>query len=303
MPLGVVDRHRGPPCRRRRILAADERLSRSPRRPARTAARCACRLETAAVDRTARAHRRGGRRPRRCATTCCARWTRRRPDIRRGDHRVAGLLDAAGRPGVRQMAGRAGPREQCRCCPIPLGANGTATNCGAVQPADAATTRSPPMPGRRCSRRSRSPGSTRPYRMVLTGNGESFCSGGDLAEFGTFDRSGERASGAHAAQPGVGPRRDHRAAGKACRAEVHGQVLGSGLEMAAFCGHVTLPARRDARAARAGARPDPRRGRDGQHHPADRPLAHGVSGAVGSDHRRRRPRWTGASSTSLIPVT
>ena len=27
--------------------------------------------------------------------------------------------------------------------------------------------------------------------------------------------------------------------GRNCRAEVHGQVLGSGLEMAAFCGHVT----------------------------------------------------------------
>jgi enoyl-CoA hydratase/carnithine racemase len=27
--------------------------------------------------------------------------------------------------------------------------------------------------------------------------------------------------------------------GPACRAEAHGQVLGSGLEMAAFCGHVT----------------------------------------------------------------
>ena len=29
-----------------------------------------------------------------------------------------------------------------------------------------------------------------------------------------------------------------RRLGRACRAEVHGQVLGSGLEMAAFCGHV-----------------------------------------------------------------
>jgi enoyl-CoA hydratase/carnithine racemase len=30
--------------------------------------------------------------------------------------------------------------------------------------------------------------------------------------------------------------------GRACRAEVHGQVLGSGLEMAAFCGRVEAAA-------------------------------------------------------------
>jgi enoyl-CoA hydratase/carnithine racemase len=76
-------------------------------------------------------------------------------------------------------------------------------------------------------------------RMVLSGNGESFCSGGDLAEFGTF---ADPAS-AHLARTRYSPALvlDEITArlGTSCRAEVHGQVLGSGLEMAAFCGHVT----------------------------------------------------------------
>jgi enoyl-CoA hydratase/carnithine racemase len=76
-------------------------------------------------------------------------------------------------------------------------------------------------------------------RMVLTGNGESFCSGGDLAEFGTFVDP----ASAHLARTRHSPALvlDEITArlGSACRAEVHGQVLGSGLEMATFCGHVT----------------------------------------------------------------
>lgn len=75
--------------------------------------------------------------------------------------------------------------------------------------------------------------------LVLTGNGPSFCSGGDLAEFGTFDDP----ASAHLARTRFSPARvlDEITArlGTACQAVVHGQVLGSGLEMAAFCGHVT----------------------------------------------------------------
>lgn len=74
--------------------------------------------------------------------------------------------------------------------------------------------------------------------IVLSGNGPSFCSGGDLAEFGTF---ADPAS-AHLARTRHSPALalDALAArlGRACRAEVHGRVLGSGLEMAAFCGWV-----------------------------------------------------------------
>jgi len=74
--------------------------------------------------------------------------------------------------------------------------------------------------------------------VVLTGNGPSFCSGGDLAEFGTF---ADPAS-AHLARTRYSPALvlDEITArlGRSCRADVHGQVLGSGLEMAAYCGRV-----------------------------------------------------------------
>ena len=74
--------------------------------------------------------------------------------------------------------------------------------------------------------------------MLLTGNGPSFCSGGDLAEFGSF---ADPAS-AHVARVRHSPALvlDELATrlGRCCRARVHGQVLGSGLEMAAFCGWV-----------------------------------------------------------------
>jgi enoyl-CoA hydratase/carnithine racemase len=74
--------------------------------------------------------------------------------------------------------------------------------------------------------------------IVLSGNGPSFCSGGDLAEFGTF---ADPAS-AHLARTRHSPALalDELTArlGRCCRAEVHGRVVGSGLEMAAFCGWV-----------------------------------------------------------------
>jgi enoyl-CoA hydratase/carnithine racemase len=74
--------------------------------------------------------------------------------------------------------------------------------------------------------------------VLLTGNGPSFCSGGDLDEFGTFADPAT----AHLARTRHSPalvldevtvRLGHH-----CRAQVHGQVLGSGLEMAAYCGWV-----------------------------------------------------------------
>jgi enoyl-CoA hydratase/carnithine racemase len=78
--------------------------------------------------------------------------------------------------------------------------------------------------------------------LLLTGNGPSFCSGGDLAEFGSFadPASAHLARTRHS--PALALESITARLGPACRAEVHGQVLGSGLEMAAFCGLVTARA-------------------------------------------------------------
>jgi enoyl-CoA hydratase/carnithine racemase len=75
--------------------------------------------------------------------------------------------------------------------------------------------------------------------VVLSGIGPSFCSGGDLAEFGTFADpcSAHLARTRHS--PALALDELTRRLGRACRAEVHGQVLGSGLEMAGYCGWVT----------------------------------------------------------------
>src|SRR5437879_1453327 len=71
--------------------------------------------------------------------------------------------------------------------------------------------------------------------IVLSGNGPSFCSGGDLAEFGTF---ADPAS-AHLARTRHSPALvlDALAArfGRDCRARVHGRVIGSGQIGRASC--------------------------------------------------------------------
>lgn len=74
--------------------------------------------------------------------------------------------------------------------------------------------------------------------VVPSGNGPSFCSGGDLAEFGTFTDP----ASAHLARTRYSPALAldglTGGIGRRCWAQVHGRVLGSGLEMAAFCGWV-----------------------------------------------------------------
>ena len=125
--------------------------------------------------------------------------------------------------------------------------------------------------------------------VILSGNGPSFCSGGDLAEFGSL----RDPASAHIARVRHSPALvlDELAArlGTRCWARVHGQVLGSGLEMAAFCGWVDGASGLGARPARDEPRIDPRRRRNRQRDAPHRPLAHGVSGAV-RPHDRRADR-------------
>jgi enoyl-CoA hydratase/carnithine racemase len=79
-------------------------------------------------------------------------------------------------------------------------------------------------------------------QVVLNGNGPSFCSGGDLAEFGTLadPASAHLARTRHSPALALGALTAR--IGRACRAEVHGRVMGSGLEMAAFCGWIDAQA-------------------------------------------------------------
>ncbi|MCF8571926.1 enoyl-CoA hydratase/isomerase family protein [Gordonia sp. HY002] len=75
--------------------------------------------------------------------------------------------------------------------------------------------------------------------VTFTGNGPSFCSGGDLREFGLLTDPAD----AHLARTRYSPAILLAALadrlGPALHARVHGAVLGSGLEMASFCGTVT----------------------------------------------------------------
>lgn len=75
--------------------------------------------------------------------------------------------------------------------------------------------------------------------VVLSGNGPSFCSGGDLGEFGTFTDPATAHLARTRHSPALALDELTRRLGRDCRAEIHGRVLGSGLEMAAFCGWVS----------------------------------------------------------------
>ncbi|NKZ10597.1 enoyl-CoA hydratase/isomerase family protein [Mycolicibacterium septicum DSM 44393] len=75
--------------------------------------------------------------------------------------------------------------------------------------------------------------------VVLGGNGRSFCSGGDLAEFGSFADPATAHLARTRHSPALVLDEITERLGRRCRAEVHGQVLGSGLEMACCCGWVS----------------------------------------------------------------
>jgi enoyl-CoA hydratase/carnithine racemase len=71
--------------------------------------------------------------------------------------------------------------------------------------------------------------------IVLRGAGPSFCSGGDLDEFGTFPDPVT----AHAVRTMRSPARLLAPIAGRVRAEVHGACIGAGIELAAFASSVT----------------------------------------------------------------
>lgn len=70
--------------------------------------------------------------------------------------------------------------------------------------------------------------------VVLRGNGPSFCSGGDLAEFGTTTDPATAHLVRTVAGAGLGLDRLRART----RARVHGACVGAGIELAAFAGHL-----------------------------------------------------------------
>lgn len=70
--------------------------------------------------------------------------------------------------------------------------------------------------------------------VTLRGDGPSFCSGGDLREFGTFPDP----ETAHAVRLERLPARALAAVADRVTAEVHGHCVGAGVELAAFCHRV-----------------------------------------------------------------
>lgn len=76
--------------------------------------------------------------------------------------------------------------------------------------------------------------------VVLDGEGPSFCSGGDLDEFGSLPDPAT----AHAVRSARSPARLLWLCAERARARVHGACIGAGCELPAFCRHVR--AREDA---------------------------------------------------------
>jgi enoyl-CoA hydratase len=70
--------------------------------------------------------------------------------------------------------------------------------------------------------------------VVLRGEGRSFCSGGDLDEFGTFSNP----AAAHLVRLATSIGRAIDALGRRLVAQVHGPCAGSGVELPAFAGRV-----------------------------------------------------------------
>jgi enoyl-CoA hydratase/carnithine racemase len=71
--------------------------------------------------------------------------------------------------------------------------------------------------------------------IVVTGNGPSFCSGGDLGEFGSF----RDPASAHVTRLTRSPARLMHRIGARTHVHLHGACMGAGIELAAFASRVT----------------------------------------------------------------
>ena len=72
-------------------------------------------------------------------------------------------------------------------------------------------------------------------RIEMSGNGPSFCSGGDLGEFGSFVDP----ASAHTTRLTRSPARLLHALRGRTRVHLHGACMGAGIELSAFAGHVS----------------------------------------------------------------
>ena len=157
-----------------------------------------------------------------------------RVDRGRAGGRVPGLRRAAGRAGVRDLAEGAGPgyagaRRPTRSCSSESGDHLTITlhrpechNAVDVAMRDALVEAFELVAA--------DPALT----ATLQGDGPSFCSGGDLREFGTFPDPAT----AHAVRLERLPARALAAVADRVTARVHGHCVGAGAELAAFCHRV-----------------------------------------------------------------
>ncbi|MCU1401576.1 MAG: hypothetical protein JWN62_4685 [Acidimicrobiales bacterium] len=72
-------------------------------------------------------------------------------------------------------------------------------------------------------------------RIEMSGNGPSFCSGGDLGEFGSFADPAD----AHVTRLSRSPARLMAQLSDRTRVHIHGACMGAGIELPAFAGHVS----------------------------------------------------------------
>ena len=123
----------------------------------------------------------------------------------------------------------------------------------------------------------------------LSGNGPSFCSGGDLGEFGSFPDPAT----AHITRLTRSPARLAHLLADRLHVRLHGACMGAGIEVPAFAAHVTAAADSRIAPARAGPRARAGRRRDGQHPPPHRSPPCRCARPQRCRHRRRHGTGVG----------